>query len=447
MKITISDKFTVKKILLFSLPCIGMQLVDNTYQVVDGYFISNFLGESVFAAENMIFPPLALIMSLGLVMGAGGSAIISAYLGEGKEDRARQTLSMLSVFLFIGGIIISALAFLFMPNIAKMAGAPESLVPYCTVYGRILSSLMPVQMMNYAFQEYLIAADQGKLGFISSVVNAVTNIVLDFAFVGFFGWGLWGAALATGLAWCVSCVVAFSYFVNKKHRLHFMRFKIHMGDTLLALGNGSSEMVDAVSYVIVAIIFNRRLIALLGERGVASYAVTEYMTGVFAAIFMGIGIAMIPVIGFRYGEKNFEELKKLRNDGLKLAAISGTIMMCLALLLSGVVARIFVGYDLELKAMATLALRVCAFAYALSGINMFSSSFFTGISDGLASAVIAAMRSFAMPLIFVFLLPYLFGHDGIWFTTLAAEVVGVCVVIVLYRLRFTKGLKWGREEE
>ncbi|WP_026670220.1 MATE family efflux transporter [Butyrivibrio sp. AE3006] len=444
-KISISDHFTVKKILLFALPCIGMQLVDNTYQVVDGYFISNFLGEDVFAAENMIFPPLALLMSIGLVVGAGGSAIIASYLGEGMEDKARQTLSMLSTILLIVGSIISAVSFVFMHGIAVIAGATEDLVDYCAVYGRILAVFMPVQMMNYAFQEYLVAADNGKLGFFVSVVNAVTNIILDFLFVGFFGWGLWGAALATGIAWCVSCMVAIKYFADRNHKLHFAGFHVNYKDVFQALGNGSSEMVDAVSYVIVAIIFNRRLVTLLAARGVAAYAVTEYVTGVFAAIFMGLGIAMIPVIGYRYGEKNFEELKGLRREGLRLSLIFGISMMLIALLLSGIIADIFVGYDPQLKDMAVYALRICALAYALSGINMFSSSFFTGISDGLASALIAASRSFVMPIIFIFVLPLMFGHDGIWYTTLVAEVITTIVVFTLFRLRFSKGIKWGRE--
>ena len=181
------------------------------------------------------------------------------------------------------------------------------------------------------------------------------------------------------------------------------------------------------------------------SRGVVAYAVTEYMTGIFAAIFMGLGIAMIPVIGYRYGEKNYEELKKLRREGLKLSLASGITMMLIALLLSSVIAEVFVGYDPQLKDMAVYALRICAFAYALSGINMFSASFFTGISDGLSSALIATSRSFVMPLVLIFILPFMFGNDGIWYTTLVAEVITVILVLVLYGIRFGKRIKWGRE--
>ncbi len=436
--IKISDHFTAGKMLWFAIPCIGMQIVDNTYQMVDGYFVSNVLGEEVFAAENMIFPPLALLMAFGLVLGAGGSAIIASYLGEGKEDDARETLSMISLFLLIAGSIISAVAYIFMPSIARLSGAKNELVTYCTVYGRILALFMPVQMLNYAFQEYLVVADEGKLGFVSSVVNAVSNIILDYLFLVRFNYGLMGAAVATGIAWCFSLLVSLVYFINKKNNLHFVLFKIHLKDILQALFNGSSEMVDAVSYAIVGIIFNRRLMELLSTRGVASFSVSEYVSGVFVAVLMGFGIAMIPVFGYRFGEKNYDELKRLRNTGLKIVVILGVIMTAIAIIFSSVISGVFVGYDKELKDMAAYALRICGLAYTLCGINMFSSSVFTGVSDGLSSAMIAFLRSFILPIIFVFALPAVFDNDTVWFTSLCSEIVTILFVGVLYRTRFPK---------
>ncbi|MCR5772432.1 MAG: MATE family efflux transporter [Butyrivibrio sp.] len=436
--IKISDHFTAQKMLWFAIPCIGMQLVDNTYQMVDGYFVSNVLGEEVFAAENMIFPPIALLLALGLVLGAGGSAIIAYYLGEGKDAQARQTMSMISLFLLITGSIISAVAFAFMPYIAALSGATKELVPYCTVYGRVLALFMPVQMLNYAFQEYLVVADEGKLGFVSSVVNAVSNIILDYLFLVRFNYGLVGVAAATGMAWCFSLLVSLIYFFNKKHNLHFVLFKINLKDILQSLLNGSSEMVDAVSYAIVGIIFNRRLIELLSARGVASFAVTEYVSGVFVAVLMGFGIAIIPVFGYRFGEKNYDELKRLRNTGLKIVVILGVIMTAIAIIFSSVISGVFVGYDEELKDMATYALRICGLAYTLCGINMFSSSVFTGVSDGLSSAIIAFLRSFIMPIIFIFALPAIFENDAVWFTSLCSEIVTIVFVALLYRIRFPK---------
>ncbi|MCR4891370.1 MAG: polysaccharide biosynthesis C-terminal domain-containing protein [Lachnospiraceae bacterium] len=436
--IKISDHFTARKMLWFAIPCIGMQIVDNTYQMVDGYFVSNVLGEGVFAAENMIFPPLSLLLALGLVFGAGGSAIIALYLGEGKDDYARETLSMISLVLLVAGSIISALAYIFMPYIAHLSGATKELVPYCTVYGRTLALFMPVQMLNYAFQEYLVVADEGKLGFISSVINALSNIILDYLFLVRFNYGLAGAAVATGVAWCFSLLVSLIYFLNKKHNLHFVLFKIRLKNILQALLNGSSEMVDAVSYAIVGIIFNRRLIELLSARGVASYAVTEYVSGVFVAVLMGFGISMIPVFGYRFGEKNFDELKRLRNISLKIVVILGLIMTTIAIIFSSVISGVFVGYDKELIDMATYALRICGLAYTLCGINMFSSSVFTGVSDGLSSAIIAVLRSFVMPIVFVFALPAVFEDDAVWFTSLCSEIVTILFVVILYRSRFPK---------
>lgn len=438
MEQKISDKFTIKTMFLFALPCIGMQLVDNTYQVVDGFFISNYLGEEIFAAENMIFPPLSILMSIGLVVGAGGSAVISANLGEGKDVEARQALSMLSVFLFLAGAIVSMLTIVFMPQISRIAGATDELIPYCSTYGRILSAFMPVQMMNYAYQEYLVAADEGRLGLISSFINAITNIVLDYLFVVVFSFGLKGAAVATGIAYCCSFLVGFIYFLNKKHNLHLVPFHFDTDAIVHAVGNGSSEMVDSISYAVIAILFNHRLISMMGAKGVAAYAVTEYVTGVFYAVFVGFGIAMIPVFGYRYGERNFPEIERLRNEGIKITVILGVIMFFISIFFSPQISHIYVGYDPELFEMSVYALRVCGMAYLIVGINMFSSSFFTGISDGFASAMIAFSRSFVAPIVLVFLLPYLFGKEAIWYTTITADAITIILTVLLYKFRFKK---------
>ena len=118
-RIQLSDHFTLPRLLLFSLPSIGMQLVDNTYQVADGYFISNYIGDTAFGAENLIFPVLLIVMSVGLMFGSGASALLAREMGEGRREDANRLMTMLTLVLAALGVVLSAILFALMPTVSR----------------------------------------------------------------------------------------------------------------------------------------------------------------------------------------------------------------------------------------------------------------------------------------------------------------------------------------
>lgn len=433
-KIQISDHFTASRILLFALPSIGMQLVDNTYQVADGYFISNYIGSSAFAAENLIFPPLAVVMGIGLMFGSGAAALISQSLGEGNREKANRQLSLTVTILAALGILTAVLIFLLMPWISRMTGAPEELVPSCVEYGRILALFLPFQMLSSAFHPLLITADRPGLGLWVSILNASANILLDWVAVALLHWGLRGAAMATGLAWLVSALLPLIWFAGRQRPLHYGPFRWNGGDLGRTCYNGASEMVDAVSYALIAMLFNGQLLKYAGENGVAAYAVSEYVGGVFLAIFFGISMSITPVVGYHLGQENRTELRSIRKAGFRLMSLLGLAMAAGSFLLARPVCSIFVGYDLELMDLSVQALRVIAFSFLLGGLTTFSSAFFTGMGDGTGSLVVAALKSFAIPLVGLLLLPVWLGTMGIWLVTPLAEAVALIAVIVILAL-------------
>ena len=431
-RIQLSDHFKCSTLLLFALPSIGMQIVDNTYQIADGYFISNYIGEKAFEAENLIFPALLIVMYVGLMFGTGASALIARELGEGKKERARQVFSMAISALAVVGLILSAALYFLLPTIARWVGASEALAPDCIIYGRVLAFFMPFQMLSMAFHPLLITAERPGLGLATTIANAVANILLDWLFVAGFGWGMEGAAFATGLAWLVSAIIPMVFFMNKKHLLHFTRPCRDIGALGKTLYNGASEMVDAVSYAIVALIFNLQLLRWLGEDGVGAYAVSEYVGGVFLAIFYGISMSIVPVVGYQLGKKNIAELRSLRKNGLILMGVIGAIMGGLGVALAHPISKVFVGYSEPLTALSVVAMRIVALSYLLSGITTFGSSYFTGLNLGSASLVIAAVKGFIGPLAMLFLLPLMMGADGIWYSAPAAEILALAVTVGLF---------------
>ena len=439
-QIQLSEHFDMKKILLFSLPSIGMQIVDNTYQVADGYFISNFIGEAAFDGENLIFPALLIVMYVGLMFGTGSSALISKELGENRKEKANQILSMAILILFIAGVVLSAAMFFLMPTITRWMGASEELSSYCVTYGRVLSFFMPLQMLSMAFHPLLITAERPRLGLAVTIINAIVNILLDWIFVAGFHWGLRGAAVATGIAWTVSAVIPIIYFMDKKHSLHFTRPLMDLSALGRVMYNGVSEMVDGVSYAIVALIFNLRMMFFLGEQGIGAFAVSEYVGGLFSAVFYGVSMSIVPVVGYHLGQQNKEELHSIRRSGLTLMGIFGITMTGLCLIFADPIARAFVGYNEEVSALAARGMRLVSLSYLLGGITVYSSSYFTGLNQGSASLIIAAMKGFFGPLAGVYLLPLLIGATGLWLAQPFAEVLALIAALLCY-------MWWSRDED
>ena len=431
---------TWSALLLFALPSIGMQLVDNTYQAADGYFISNYIGASAFAAENIISPTIIILTSIGLMFGNGTSALSSYYLGQKDSNRANQLFTAMTVVLFVFGLILSVAMYILIPSIARFLGTPENMVPSCAEYGRVLAVFMPLQMISMSFQPLLVAADKPGLGLVVSVMNAILNIFLDWFMVAIMRKGLFGAALATGIAWFISAFIPFMYFFRKTSILHFTGISFDFRNMIKAAYNGSSEMIDSVAYAIVAILFNSQLLKYAGENGVASYAVTEYISSVPLAVFMGVSMSITPQVGYALGEGNKDELRHIRNTGVIMMGIMGVIMMAIGILSADWVARVFVGYDEALRNMAVEALMFVSLSYFPLGLTSFSSAFFTGMNDGTFSLMIAASKSFVFPAALLFVLPAFFGLTGIWFATPFSEITTVFLAVLLFTVYKRKNL-------
>ena len=439
-RIQLSDHFKLSTILLFSLPSIGMQIVDNTYQVADGYFISNYIGEAAFEAENLIFPPLLIVMYVGLMFGTGASALISRELGEAHREKANAILSMTMLALAAIGLLLSAALYFLLPDVARWVGASDALLPNCVTYGRVLSLFMPFQMLSIAFHPLLITAERPGLGLVTTIANAAANILLDWLFVAVLGWGMEGAAVATGIAWTISAVIPLVYFSNRNHSLHFTRPALDLAALGQTVYNGASEMVDAVAYAVVALIFNLQMLRYLGEDGVGAYAVSEYVGGLFSAVFYGVSMSIVPVVGYHLGQKNKAELHSLRRNGHVLMGLLGLAMTGLCMAMAEPISRFFVGYNTSLSALAAHALRLVSLSFLLGGITTYSSSYFTGLNEGGASLIIAAVKGFVGPLAAVWLLPLLIGVDGLWLSLPMAELLAAVSVLACF-------LWWNKMED
>ena len=433
MKIQLSEHFTYKKLLRFVLPSIVMMIFTSIYGVVDGLFVSNYVGKTAFAAVNLIMPFLMAISALGFMIGTGGSAIVAKTLGEGKKEQANEYFSMLVYLTLIGGIVLSALGILFSPLIARGLGADGALLTNCVLYARITLLSMPAFMLQNVFQSFFVTAEKPKLGLGVIVIAGVTNMVLDFLLVGVFQIGLTGAAFATVTSECIGGLFPILYFARRNSSLLKLGRTHFNGKIFLcACGNGSSELMTNLSSSIVNSLYNIQLMNLAGENGVAAFGTIMYVNFIFIAIFLGYSIGSAPLVSYHYGASNHDELKNLFQKSLRLIGIWGLMLFILAQLIARPLAAIFVGYDADLFSMTQNGFRIYCIAYLINGFNIYGSSFFTALNNGLISAAISFLRTLVFQLAAVLLLPLLLSINGIWSAVAVAELLTLGLSVTFF---------------
>ena len=438
--IRLSDHFTCKKLLRFVLPSIVMMVFTSIYGVVDGLFVSNFAGKTPFAAINLVMPFIMVLGGLGFMIGTGGTALVGKLLGQGEPEEANRCFSMMIWFALLLGGVLTVVGIVFMKPVSLFLGATEEMLGDCLIYGRIVIAFTVPFMLQNIFQSFLIAAEKPKLGLVATVAAGVTNMTLDFLFVGVLPFGVAGAAIATGISQCVGAAIPLFYFLRKDSLLRLIPTRLRAKPILAACGNGSSELMSSISSSIVGMLYNFRLLKYIGEDGVSAYGVLMYVQFVFVAIFIGYSIGCAPIISFHYGAGNRDELKNLLKISVRLMAGGGVVLTALALLLARPLAAVFVGYDAALFDLTCHAFGVFSFAFLFAGFNIFASSFFTALNNGGVSAAISFLRTLVFQSASVILLPLLFDVDGIWYAITAAEVFATLISAMFL---FLKQKKYG----
>lgn len=431
MRIQLSDHFSYGRLIRFTLSSIVMMIFTSIYSVVDGLFVSNFVGKTPFAAINLIMPILIILGALGFMIGTGGSAIVAKTLGEGDPVRANRYFSMLVYTTVVGGAVLAAAGELSLPLVSELLGAEGAMLQDCILYGRIILAALPAFMLQNVFQSFMITAEKSRLGLAVTVAAGLTNMVLDFVFIVPLGWGLAGAAIATAISQVIGGAVPIVYFARKNDSLlRLTKAKFEGRILLRTCTNGSSELMSNISASIVTMLYNFQLMRLAGEDGIAAYGVVMYVNFVFSAIFIGYSIGAAPVIGYHYGAQNHAELKNLFRRSLVLVVISGVAMTVLAELLAQPLTHVFVGYDAGLYALTVRGFMLYSISFLVSGVNIFGSAFFTALNNGLVSAAISFLRTLVFQVAAVLLLPLLLGIDGIWLAIVTAELLALAVTLV-----------------
>lgn len=429
--IQLSDHFNYKRLLRFTLPSIIMLIFTSVYGVVDGFFVSNFVGKTAFTAVNFIMPVLIILGCVGFLFGTGGGALIAITIGAGHKEKANELFSMLVYVSAACGIVLTAAGLLCLRPLLSMSGAGGQMLEDCITYGKIILPAVTAYILQYEFQCLFATAEKPKLGLYITIAAGLTNALLDALFIIVFRWGLQGAAAATAIGQCVGGILPLLYFARPNTSLLRLTKAKFDGTALLKVcANGSSELMNNISASVVSMLYNIQLLKYAGEDGVAAYGVLMYVNMIFLAAFIGFSVGVSPVIGYHSGAGSYEELKGLLKKSFIIISAFAVLMFAAAQLLAGPLSRMFVGYDQELLTMTLRGFFVFSFSFLFAGFAIFGSAFFTALGDGLTSALISFLRTLVFQISAVLLLPLIWGLDGIWISIVAAEAAAVIVALL-----------------
>ena len=431
MTIQLSDHFTHRRLLRFTLPTIGMMIFTSIYSIVDGFFVSNFTGKTTFAAVNFIMPVLMILGIVGFMFGTGGSALIAKLLGEGKKEKANETFSLLIYTSLILGIALALLGMFFIRPVAALLGAEGELLDACVLYARIILAALPFFILQNECQCLFVTAEKPNLGLIVTVAAGLANIVLDALLVAVLHWGLVGAAVATAISQTVGGALPLLYFGRKNDSLlRLGRCRMDVRSLSFTCMNGSSELMNNISISLVSMLYNMQLLRYAGENGIAAYGVLMYVSMIFQAVFVGFSVGSAPVISYHYGAQNENELKNLLKKSVVIVGLFALAMFITGEALSRPLSALYVSYDAELLEMTIRGFAVFSVSFLFSGYAIFASSFFTALNDGVTSALISILRTFLFQITAIIVFPMIWGIDGIWWSIVAADVSSVAIATV-----------------
>lgn len=429
---SIAADFTFMGLVRFALPSMIMMVCMSLYVIVDGIFISRFVGTNALSAVNIVYPVITITNAVGILFSTGGSAIIARKMGEGLIQEARENLSLIVLGAVAVCMAISALALSFLDPLIYFLGASDALYDYCRDYLTVMMIFAPVSVLQFLFQQFLVTAGRPSLGMLLTISAGLSNIVFDYIFIVPLNMGIAGAAWGTVTGYTIPAIVGIIFFLRKKTELHFSRPKLDLKVLLYACGNGSSEMVSNLANSVITFLYNIVMMRLAGEAGVASITIVLYAEFLFSSLYLGYGIGVSPVISYNYGSKNTARLKRLFKTCMTFICGLSVLIFAAAMLLSSTVVTIFTPRGTDVYELSVHGMRLFSMAYIFSGVNIFSSALFTALSNGIVSASISFMRTFALILPSILLLPRLLSVDGVWLAVPIAELI--CLTVSVFFL-------------
>lgn len=436
MENLLEKKVTLTSLIKYTLPTVIMMMFFSLYTIVDGMFISRFVGANALSSTNIVYPVINILIGIGVMFATGGSAIVAKTMGENKNAEAREYFTLITISTIIVGIVVEIICIIFINDIIYALGSTKSLFFYCKEYLFFMIIFTPFIILKLYFDYFLVTAGVPNLGLLSSVAGGILNIVLDYVFIVQLNMGVKGAALATCIGYVLPSIVGVIYFFNKNNLLHFVRPKFNFKIISRSCSNGMSEMVTQISSGLTTFLFNIVMIKFLGEEGVAAITIMLYMQFLLNAAYLGFTSGVSPRISYNYGRQDENQVGNLFKYSIIIISAFGVITFIMSRAMSEILISLFATKGSTLFEISHNGFMIFSISFLVAGINIFGSGMFTAFSNGKISAILSLLRTFVFFLMGIFVLPRVMGVDGVWLVVPFAEVATMIVsLIFMYKYK------------
>ena len=432
-QVKLEHRINFSWLIMFALPTIVSSVFSSLYTTVDGIFVARLVDTDALSAINITMPMILLSSALGMMFGSGGNALVAKKIGEGKHEEAREDFSLLMLTAFIFSVVLSLLCFIFLDPLCRFLGSDNALLHYCREYMIPILISIPFAVFGMVFQLSFITVGKAAFGSFLSIAGGVINILLDWLFIAEFGWGLAGAAIATGLGYAVPSVAgAILFCVNRKQVLYIVRPKWRLKTITKSSINGSSEMVNVLAFSVIAILFNRTLMELGGSDGVASLTIILYAQGLFGGLFRGYINGISPIVSYNLGRGDKHRLSKLFRISMVTLGTAAVIVTAISYLFGGAVVGFFAKGNVHVAETALHGFHIAAVSFVMMAYNVFASGWFTALNDGKTSAILSFCRTIIFMVVPILVLPRIIGIDGVWMSVPAGEIMSIMLGIYYF---------------
>ena len=430
----LAQDFTIGSLLKFALPTMLTMVFMGLYTIGDTIFVSRFVNTDGLSAINIVTPVINLIVGLGTMLAAGGSAIVARQMGEEKSEEASQNFTLIVLSGVILGILIAITGNLFLDDIITFLGASEILFPYCKDYLLVLLLFTPASMLQILFQNLIITAGRPGFGMVLSISAGAINVILDYIFIVLLDMGMKGSALGTGIGYLIPAIIGIAFFLTGKGSLQFRKPIFRFSVLFESCSNGCSEMVSQAAAAITTFLFNVTMLKLLGENGVAAITIIIYSQFLLTTLYIGFSMGVAPIISYNYGGQNQQRLKKVFRICLLFVITVSTLIFAMSIFFGSHLVNIFSSTGTPVYDIAKNGFLIFSFSFLCCGINIFTSAVFTALSNGKISAIISFLRTFGLITLFLLTLPQILGVNGVWLAVPIAELITM-IVSIIYLLR------------
>lgn len=424
------QKSMFRLFLHYALPAVTGMVVSSLYTVVDGIFVGRGVGEQALAAVNIVYPFIMLQIALSMLAAVGGANLFSAALGGGDKKRANSIFTQALIALAIISVVANAAALIFPGSLCTLLGADAQLLPHSVEYLRWIAIFGFIFMPGLGLSIFVRNDGAPKLEMVGTICGALTNIFLDWLFIMVFGWGLAGAAIATGIGQLVSTAVWFTHLLRHRGVLHFAR-PTSFRQTGRLLYNGLASFLMEFSQSAITLSFNIVIMARLGAMGVSAYSIVMYICSIFNMVLIGITQGAQPIISYSYGRGDWKRLSGIHRLGIGSGLAATAIFYVIVLLLGRALAGLFLPEGGPVVDLAVQMMRVYFIGFFPVALSLMNILFLQATRREIPSIVISLLRCVGFVLLFLLVLPRPLGTFGIFFAFFCGEACNAIVSVVL----------------